>query len=253
MMQWGQFMSHDMAKTTLQPSSNCPSCEPVPSKCIPVKITDKDTNDNFKNRKCLRISRSAPVCGTGTPSNPRQQLNENTAYVDGSMIYGSSSKDLHKFRDGRTGFLKMDRFNDMNVLPFDHAKCPSATQCTASFVAGDIRANLFIGLSSMHILFAREHNRIARILQTMNPSWSGDRLFQEARKIVGAEIQAILYREFLPKVLGESMETVIGPYKGYDPTVDATISNGFTTSAYRFGHGMLMVRDRIIEEGENIV
>lgn len=44
LMQWGQFMSHDMAKTTLQPSANCPSCDPVPSKCIPVGISEKDTN-----------------------------------------------------------------------------------------------------------------------------------------------------------------------------------------------------------------
>lgn len=114
---------------------------------------------SFKQKKCIKISRSAPVCGTGTANVPRQQLNENTAYVDGSQIYGSSSKNLHKFRDGNTGFLKMSVFNSLNVLPFDHSKCLGAQQCAASFVAGDIRANLFLGLSSMHILFAREHNR----------------------------------------------------------------------------------------------
>uniref|UniRef100_A0A7E4VRZ8 peroxidase n=1 Tax=Panagrellus redivivus TaxID=6233 RepID=A0A7E4VRZ8_PANRE len=253
LMQWGQFMSHDMAKTTLQPTANCPSCEPVPSKCIPVKITDKDTNANFKDRKCLKISRSAPVCGTGNPGKPREQLNENTAYIDGSQIYGSSSKDLHKFRDGRTGFLKMDKFNNMLVLPFDHSKCSDASTCSASFVAGDIRANLFIGLASMHVLFAREHNRVATVLQGLNPSWSGDRLFQEARKIVGAEIQAVTYREFLPRILGNSMPQVIGPYKGYNPSVDATIANEFTTSAYRFGHGMLLERyPRTSENGQDI-
>lgn len=37
-------MSHDMAKTTLQPTANCVTCEPVASKCVPVKINDKDTN-----------------------------------------------------------------------------------------------------------------------------------------------------------------------------------------------------------------
>lgn len=86
-------------------------------------------------------------------------MNENTAYVDGSHIYGSSSKDLHKFRDGRSGMLKLSIFNNMRVLPFDETTCRGASDCKATFVAGDIRANLFIGLSSLHILFAREHNR----------------------------------------------------------------------------------------------
>ncbi|KAK5964903.1 hypothetical protein GCK32_016294, partial [Trichostrongylus colubriformis] len=155
MMQWGQFMSHDMAKTTLQPSAQCTSCTPVKSKCMTIPITANDPNSAFKQKQCLKVSRSAPICHV----TPREQLNENTAYIDASMIYGSSPKDLHKFRDGRTGMLKMNRFNNQMVLPFDQSKCPHKDKCTASFTAGDIRANLFIGLSSLHIIFAREHNR----------------------------------------------------------------------------------------------
>lgn len=235
MMQWGQFMSHDMSKTTLQPSANCKTCDPVPSKCMPIPIGEKDPNLGFKSKQCLKVSRSAPICRV----EPREQLNENTAYIDGSMIYGSSLKDLHKFRDGRTGFLRVTRFNNQNVLPFDQSKCANKDKCTASFTAGDIRANLFIGLSSLHIMFAREHNRIAQKLTELNPTWSGDRVFQEARKIVGAEIQNVLYKEYLPKLLGASFDKVIGPYKGYDTNVDSTIANEFTTSAFRFGHGMI--------------
>ncbi|VDN08197.1 unnamed protein product [Thelazia callipaeda] len=238
-MQFGQFMSHDIAKTTLQPSAKCTSCNPVPSICMTIPISPRDNNQAFKERRCLKISRSSPICGTGRNGMPREQLNENSAFIDASPLYGSSSKDLHKFRLGRTGFLHMNRFNNQLVLPFDQSKCKSPEKCIATFTAGDIRVNLFIGLSATHILFSREHNRIASILQKLNPRWSGDRLFQEARKIVGAEVQSITYREFLPKILGNFMSKHIGPYEGYDPKVNPTVSNVFTTSAYRFGHGML--------------
>lgn len=249
MMQWGQFMSHDMAKTTLQPSAQCTSCSPIKSKCMPIPITSKDPNSAFRLKQCLKVSRSAPICHI----TPREQLNENTAYIDGSMIYGSSAKDLHKFREGRTGLLKMNRFNNQVVLPFDQSKCPHKDKCTASFTAGDIRANLFVGLSSLHIIFAREHNRIARQLQTINRSWSGDRIFQETRKIVGGIIQNILFKDYLPKMLGAAHEKVVGKYNGYDSNVDATIANEFTTSAFRFGHGMIEeFYKRLDFSGDNI-
>ncbi|VDL65403.1 unnamed protein product [Nippostrongylus brasiliensis] len=46
MMQFGQFMSHDMAKTTLQPSAQCTSCNPIKSKCMPILITPSDPNSS---------------------------------------------------------------------------------------------------------------------------------------------------------------------------------------------------------------
>jgi peroxidase len=86
-------------------------------------------------------------------------------------------------------------------------------------------------------------SRVATILQKINPQWDGERLFHETRKIVGAEVQAINYYEYLPKILGSSMSAVLGNYTKYDPDVDPTIANSFTASAFRFGHGMLQVCD----------
>jgi peroxidase len=238
LMQFGQFMSHDMAKTTLVPSAKCNVCQNIPGRCMAVFVTPQDPNSNFKKDVCIRVSRSSAICGSGR-TKPRQQLNENTGYIDGSPIYGSSLGDMHKFRDGNTGFLKLENFNGMRVLPFDRTKCRNPADCTATFVAGDSRVNLFLGLTSYHLLFTREHNRVASVLQRLNPHWNGDRLFQEARKIVGAQIQAICYREYLPKVLGSAFASTVGIYRGYDPSVDSTIANEFTAGAYRFGHGMI--------------
>ena len=46
----------------------------------------------------------------------------------------------------------------------------------------------------MHTIWFREHNRIATKLRDINPTWDGDRLYEESRKIVGAELQHITFR-----------------------------------------------------------
>uniref|UniRef100_A0A0K0F465 peroxidase n=1 Tax=Strongyloides venezuelensis TaxID=75913 RepID=A0A0K0F465_STRVS len=248
LMQFGQFISHDMAKTTLVPSSKCPGCSNIEGRCMAIKLSANETNKNFLREGCIKVSRSSSICGSGR-TKPRQQLNENTGYIDGSPIYGSSVDDLHKFRLGKTAFLKLSTFMGQRTLPFDQSRCKNDKNCNVIFIAGDSRVNLFIGLSSIHILFTREHNRIAGIFKRINPQWSDERVFQEARKLVGAQIQAIVYREYLPKILGSAFMTAIGPYKGYNQNVDATIVNEFTSSAFRYGHGM--IQETFPRLGEN--
>lgn len=98
----------------------------------------------------------------------------------------------------------------------------------------------------MHTIWLREHNRVARALQQLNPSWSDEILYQESRRIVIAELEHITYNEFLPLILGpdymrtfELQPRQRGYTKLYNPETDATITNAFATAAYRFGHSMI--------------
>lgn len=59
-----------------------------------------------------------------------------------------------------------------------------------------------VSLVVLHLVFMREHNRIASELQQLNPHWNDEELFLEARRILTAEFQVITYKEFLPAVIG---------------------------------------------------
>lgn len=72
-----------------------------------------------------------------------------------------------------------------------------------NYDAGDQRVNQYTGLTVMHIVWLRLHNKYAAELSRMNPLWDDERLYQEARRIVVALIQHITYNEYLPSVLGK--------------------------------------------------
>ncbi|XP_075627819.1 myeloperoxidase [Balearica regulorum gibbericeps] len=248
-MQWGQFIDHDLdfspdtpARVTFSGKVDCEtSCVKQPP-CFPIKIPPNDPR--IKNRKdCLPFFRSSPACTSGRAI--RDQINALTSFLDGSVVYGSEVPLANKLRDrtSRLGLLAVNRiFSDRGkaYMPFDNMRkdpCLIANRGAKipCFLAGDSRANEMLELACMHTLFVREHNRLARALKRLNPHWNGEKLYQEARKILGAMIQIITYRDYLPLLLGTSFWRLIPCYQGYNESVDPRISNVFTL-AFRFAH-----------------
>ena len=175
----------------------------------------------------------------GTYDIARQQINQLTQYQDASNVYGSTKEVADSLRLFSGGLLRQGGRTDslQGHLPIGPDLSESGVPL---FVAGDVRANEHVALTIMHTIWLREHNRIVRELAEINPCWDDERLYQEGRKIVGAIMQVITYKEFLPLLLGESgFDTFVGQYSGYSSDVNVSVPNAFATAAFRFGHSLI--------------
>jgi hypothetical protein len=226
---WGQFIDHDLDLTT--------GAKPAQPFNIQVPSGDPQFDPGNTGSQFITLNRSEFDPNTGKTS-PRQQLNDITAFLDGSMIYGSDATRAAALRLGSGGLL---RTSAGDLLPFNTGGLPNANDAhmfpdTQLFLAGDVRANENVELTAIQTLFLREHNRWATQLATANPTWNDEQVFQEARRRVIAEIEAITYNEFLPALLGPYAP---GPYTGYKSWVNPGIANEFSTAAFRIGHTLV--------------
>uniref|UniRef100_A0A7M4EQY1 Thyroid peroxidase n=1 Tax=Crocodylus porosus TaxID=8502 RepID=A0A7M4EQY1_CROPO len=267
LMLWGQYIDHDIAFTPQSTSRaaflrgvDCQlTCENQ-NPCFPMKIFPNDTLSTGMD--CLPFYRSSPACGTGdhgilfgnlSTLNPREQINGLTSFLDASTVYGSTPAMEKKLRNftSEEGLLRINvqyYDNDREYLSFvDQVPSPCAQDPSSNeaeriecFMAGDSRSSEVISLAAMHTLWLREHNRLAKALKRQNYHWSSETVYQEARKIVGALHQIITLRDYIPKIIGpDAFNQYVGLYKGYDPSVNPTVSNIFSTAAFRFGHATI--------------
>nr|XP_004670021.2 lactoperoxidase isoform X2 [Jaculus jaculus] len=251
-MQWGQVVDHDLdfAPDTELGSSNyskaqCDEFCVQGDNCFPIMFPPGDSKVKTQG-KCLPFFRAGFVCPTQPyKSLAREQINALTSFLDASLVYGPEPSLAGRLRNlsSPLGLLAVNQevsdhglpylpFVTMKPSPCEFINTTAAVPC---FLAGDSRASEQILLAALHTLFVREHNRLARELKRLNPQWDGEKLYQEARKILGAFMQVITFKDYLPIVLGDEMQKWIPPYQGYNESVDPRISNVFTF-AFRFGH-----------------
>ena len=249
---FGEFIFHDIAQTVQSTGfdgqrircCNVPQSDLMHPDCFPIRVNQKD---RLMRQDCLEYVRSLPTIRSRCRLGPREQINQVSSFIDGSALYGSSRTDSDSLRSFNGGQLKSSQlirdgkemlslseagFNDFDCRSKNGQRC---------FRSGDGRVNENLGLTIIHTLFMREHNRIARELSTINPDWSDDQLFEETRKIVGAQLQHITYNELLPYILGEELMDRFdlrvnneGFYNDYDLKTDATVDNSIANAVFDF-------------------
>jgi hypothetical protein len=228
--------------------TNNPDCLNVP--------TPPDDLPQFKDQSCMSLTRSGASidkfdCGG---LNPREQTNLQTQWLDLSQVYDNDLARTTRLRTRRDGLMRTslipDRSNrkkPVEQLPkAREGGCVDETRSEVCFETGDARSSQNLLLTSFHLVFLREHNRLARELKRLNEKWSDEDLFQEARRINVAKYQHYIYSEWIPVLIGQSLvnkfdlQTNVNSYfMGYNLSVNPHQSAEFSGAAFRFGHSMV--------------
>ncbi|MFK8009523.1 MAG: peroxidase family protein [Saprospiraceae bacterium] len=236
--QFGQFLDHDIV---ISETGNeftpiiSPSYDPV-----------------FGPNALIPFNRSTPIAG----SSPRQQPNGLSSYIDASNVYSADPVRAAWLRTFQDGKLKTSKGNqlpyntidgefdspvDLDAPRMERDETQAGVRRVLA-VVGDFRGNEHPNLTAFHLLFVREHNRLCDYLISQGET-DDEIIYQKARKLVGAMMQRIVYKEFIP-AFGVSLNS----YTGYDSNVRPDVRNTFATAAYRWH---TMVENDIILRNDN--
>ena len=178
---WIQFQVHDWVDHARYPLGQADVRVP-----LPPGMTWSNTPGGPPEPE-MRIAGNIPFPGPGR--NPMSPVfpNATTPWWDGSEVYGADLAKSNQLREG----AKL-RLTPEGYLPDD----VSGLEITG------FNESWWLGLGSLHTLFAREHNLLCDELRLHYPDWSDERVYQTARLIVSALIAKIHTVEWTPAILG---------------------------------------------------
>jgi hypothetical protein len=237
--QFGQFLDHDFGITV-----DGSSITGAPDEPMNIAVPTSDEFFDSIDRPFLIIQRQRHTGGIGPAPNPRMSMNNQTGWIDASQVYGfgqtlpgpnPAGPTPGVIREHSGGRLLLEP--GTNLLPRVPTVLPTAKFPSTLFVCGDHfpRCNETPGLTMIHTLFVREHNRKVAEYAAQNPNLNDEQLFQLGRRWVASLIQSITVNEFIPALTGKK----VSPYQGHDPKVNGRLAMEFEQSLYRLGHTLL--------------
>jgi len=275
LMQWTEFIEHDLAFTPVMKmvhSGNSIMCcrqdggflapRYIHPACMPISVPQNDPFYSKYRQLCMNYVRSLIAMRPDCRFGPAEQMNQATHYLDGSMIYGANDEMAWALRTFSNGMLSSEMKNGYEFLPQADEplqQCQVSSEASTCYKSGDPRVNLHPQLAVMHTIWLREHNHIAGNLALLNPQWDDETLYQEARRIVIAEIQHITYNEWLPLVLGSKYLKKRGLHlkksgfsNDFTENVNPSVTNSFATAGMRFRLSMMDGTVGLFDESRKI-
>ena len=120
-MQWGQFVDHDITHTPLfrlsnENSTGIQCCKedgsgPISKlvlhpECFPIEIPENDPFFSKHGQRCMNFVRSMPAPQLSCTFGYGEQMNQITHFHDGSNLYSSDKEDARELRELKGGLMK---------------------------------------------------------------------------------------------------------------------------------------------------
>jgi hypothetical protein len=176
---WIQFQVHDWVNHARNPLGTNDVPVPLPSGMRWVNRVGGAPED------VMRIAGNKESPGGPDGRAPIYFGDVASHWWDASEVYGPN---LEKARSLRAGAK----------IRLENGHLPADRQ---GFEITGFNESWWLGLSAMHLLFAREHNLLCEELRRLYRTWDDERVYQTARLIVAALIAKIHTVEWTPAIL----------------------------------------------------